>query len=643
MPWLLIYDNLDDPVCWKAVHANHPEGPGSHIVLTTRLNTIGDRMHIPLKPLSEEAAVKFLLDKSHSTNEEAARAIARRVGCLALALSIAAAYIATEKCPIDEYLDLFSQHRAERLGSIPARIARTSTDLARGESSIVIKEDDPVFIAFEMSYKSICGPLPTGQVTNSIRLMQLFSFLDGNAISSSLLKRACATKSRYDSNGNLQTVGPKDDGVPPWLVESLTNSASGEWQKSKLVALTRKLATYSLLEEEDVDGEIAYGIHPLVQEFFREGYLDDQQRHRLQREALIIVDHSIPEEEGPWLPHQSYSYIFPQIQHHERVILALLQRAEPEPKLLHVGLRFSCVYLSQSRYGEAEKLLRVVYDGMKRVFGASHPDTLMAANGLAAVVSYRYEFAESNEWHEMVIEQAPANSMALYEAKRSLAQVYLRRGRLDAAMQLNEEVFKNLKDLLGPDHPYTLLAAMSLAGIYTQIPGRQRQGLELSEESHARYKRCLGSSSLTTLAAAIAVASAHLSLSNAEAAESTLLRVLKSCSETGNRFSYYGVLALSQLARCRLQQGRLQECLGDSLICRDLFVKLLGPESWEAQTTDLLTAQAFICLDCWEDAEKILPPLVDRVTRSLGPESMLAIHAAETTGALYYRMNNLDL
>jgi hypothetical protein len=218
------------------------------------------------KSRSRPAGRKFLLEKRRSVNEEAARATVKRVGCLALALSIAAAYIATEECPIDEDLDLFDQHRVERLDSIPARITWTNTDLARGRSSVVIKDDDPVFISFEMSYRSICGPLPTAKVTNSIKLMQLFTFLDGNSISTSFLKRVCATKSRYDSTGKLQIVGPRKTEFA-WLVEGLTNIASGEWQKAKLLALTRQLINHSLLDAENNDEEISYRIHPLVLSF----------------------------------------------------------------------------------------------------------------------------------------------------------------------------------------------------------------------------------------------------------------------------------------------------------------------------------------------------------------------------------------
>jgi tetratricopeptide (TPR) repeat protein len=137
--WLLIIDNVDTPEAAKRVEEFFPELQHGHVLITTRI----DKWSIQVKKkslgvLDKEDAAAFLLEttineREHTNNDrELAHAIADDVGCLALALEQARAYIVTKELSFEKYRKKWEKSRTdvlswfdEQLMQYPASVAIT--------------------------------------------------------------------------------------------------------------------------------------------------------------------------------------------------------------------------------------------------------------------------------------------------------------------------------------------------------------------------------------------------------------------------------------------------------------------------------------------------------------------------------------
>jgi hypothetical protein len=120
--WLLILDNVDTAGAAKAVRELVSKFTCGHILITSRIAAWGGSIHaVGLHQLSEEAAVSYLLERTVesrrplASDEADARLVARDLGCLALALEQAAAYIQARTISFAEYL---TRWRANNAGLI---------------------------------------------------------------------------------------------------------------------------------------------------------------------------------------------------------------------------------------------------------------------------------------------------------------------------------------------------------------------------------------------------------------------------------------------------------------------------------------------------------------------------------------------
>jgi hypothetical protein len=112
-PWLLVYDNVDDPA---ALRQWAPVG-NAHVLVTTRLGAWGAGVaKVEVQQWAMPEAVSYLLKESRRSDLTAtnAQAIATALGRLPLALSHAAAYLReNENATAESYLAAITQHMRE--------------------------------------------------------------------------------------------------------------------------------------------------------------------------------------------------------------------------------------------------------------------------------------------------------------------------------------------------------------------------------------------------------------------------------------------------------------------------------------------------------------------------------------------------
>src|SRR6185369_14453274 len=118
--WLLIFDNADAP---ELVKEFRPRNPTGHILLTSRaqvFDMLGIAKPLELPAMAANEALEFLFKRTgrNDGNEPervAAAQLADELGCLALALEQAGAFILAKKARFRDYLASYRKRRLELL------------------------------------------------------------------------------------------------------------------------------------------------------------------------------------------------------------------------------------------------------------------------------------------------------------------------------------------------------------------------------------------------------------------------------------------------------------------------------------------------------------------------------------------------
>jgi hypothetical protein len=100
---LLIFDNATAPGTLKPYL---PLGPGRRVLVTTRVQAWPGANAQDVHELPLESAIAFLFSRTGQTDRVAAEDVAKRLGCLPLALEQAAAYVVECKKQLHDYASL---------------------------------------------------------------------------------------------------------------------------------------------------------------------------------------------------------------------------------------------------------------------------------------------------------------------------------------------------------------------------------------------------------------------------------------------------------------------------------------------------------------------------------------------------------
>jgi hypothetical protein len=183
-PWLLILDNADDPSL-NILNCLPVESRGTVLITTrnpgvTGLETVGTH---ELAGMDVKDAVTLLLriskvdDESQSDVTEITSSVARTLGCLALAIVQAGAFIRQKRCTIAEYGEMYAQQ--------PRNL------LSRMHSPSITDYKYTVYTTWELSVDMIQG-MNDETSRHAMDLLQLFSFMHFASISEEIFKRAIA-------------------------------------------------------------------------------------------------------------------------------------------------------------------------------------------------------------------------------------------------------------------------------------------------------------------------------------------------------------------------------------------------------------------------------------------------------------------
>ena len=258
-PWLLIIDNADDPS--MDISKFFPAGNRGSILVTTRNPdcrihaTVGSYEFGEMDP--EEAVTLFLRaagveDTTAEIVRKEAAVVAKTLGCLALAIVQAGAYVRQGLCSIGEYCDIYS-HRRESL--LRYRPVQAGSDYKFS-----------VYTTWEVSVEAI--KRMSGETSdNAIELVRILCFLHYDGITEDIFEHAWKN-SRKGGDLSKNISG---------LFYIHPQERLAEWDPILIREAEVLLASFSLIKIDATGRRIS--MHPLVHMWTRDCLLEDLQRH----------------------------------------------------------------------------------------------------------------------------------------------------------------------------------------------------------------------------------------------------------------------------------------------------------------------------------------------------------------------------
>ncbi|KAH0555801.1 hypothetical protein GP486_006255 [Trichoglossum hirsutum] len=381
--WLLIIDNADDPS--MDISEFFPTGNRGSILLTTRNPDC--KIHATVgscefgKMCLDEAVTLFLRaagvgDAATEIVRKKATTVVETLGCLALAIVQAGAYIRKGFCSIDEYCDIYF-HRRERL--LKHQPIQTRSDYKYS-----------VYTTWEVSIETI-KKLPGEASDNAIELIRIFCFLHYEEITEDVCEQAWKNSHEggdlYKNIANLFYIRSQ---------EELTG-----WDPFVIREAAVLLASFSLIKIDESRRRMS--MHPLVHTWAR-----DRLSEKLQRHYWTMASSTLAAAISWEYQLSDYRFRRSLVPHIDSCIYLcmdgpLLNRY-PEMGRIDTAARFALAFAENGRLQSAMELRGKVLEARQRTLGNEHPDTLMAINNLASSYSDLGRRQEAMELGEKVLE-----------------------------------------------------------------------------------------------------------------------------------------------------------------------------------------------------------------------------------------------
>ena len=667
---LVIFDDVTD---YNAIQPFLPlSDPRFKVLLTTRLRLERPLNQLILEVLPEMAALEFLgsIVGAERINHqlEDAQALCAWLGCLPLALELAARYLASKS-------DLSVANLLDRL-QIQSLAARA---LERPEVGMTASLS--VASAFELSWQQL-----------SESAQQLAGWL------------------------SLFALAP----IPWELVEACISELDVETLKD----LGNELIKLSLLLRI---GEQTYQLHPLIREFFA-AKLQQMTREGSMKQAfcreMVAAAKQIPaiptlqllqaiasviphiaeaaKTLEPWLTDDdliipyigisrfyqgqaAYEQALPWLEQclhiaetrlgsdHPYVATSLnnlaylyqLQGRYSEAELLYVRSlqireeqlgadhpntaqslnNLAELYRAMGRYGEAEPLLVRSIQITEQQLGAEHPDTALSLNNLAALYESQGRYSEAEPLYMQSVQirerQLGADHPEVATSLSNLAELYKSQGRYAQAEPLLLRSLSISEQQLGSDHPLTATILNNLAALYYE-QGNYSGAEPLYERSLAVREQQLGAEHPDVATSLNNLAYLYQSQGRYGEAEPLLLRALQIYETQLGSDHPSTASSLNNLAELYLAMGRYGETEPLLLRALQIYETQLGSDHPSTASSLNNLAELYLVMGRYGEAESLLLRSLMIREQQLGTDHPATAMSLNDLANLYYHQNRFS-
>jgi serine/threonine protein kinase len=290
------------------------------------------------------------------------------------------------------------------------------------------------------------------------------------------------------------------------------------------------------------------------------------------------------------------------------------------------------------RYREALDLLPRAADGLRRVLGPDHHETLNAVDSLAQTYKVAGRLADAVPLYEdnlrRLKDKFGPDHVSTLTSMNNLANAYSLSGRLADAVPLLEETVNQLKAKFEPDHPYTLHATHNLAVTYRRV-GRHADALRLFEDTLRRRQARLPPDHPDTLISMSNLAVEYRQVGRLTDALPLFEEALKRSKARLGPDHLDTLIAMNNLARAYRDMGRLADALP---LLEDSLKR--GQAQLDPDHPHLLVAMGDLA-DTYRDAGRLADALalyeetLKRSKAKLGPDHLNTLRAMNDLARAY--------
>ena len=606
--WLLLFDGADD---MDEISDLFPPGTYGDVIYTSRnhmLRRLLVSQILQVSKMADEEAQELLLksarlDTSAPEHKQHASVIVTKLGCLALAVDQAGAYIANGTCYLEEYLGEFEKRRRDLM----------KNNAYRKASGI----DQAVYATWDLSYSAISkktGPshdLDVQGANAALEILQILPFFHNEGVIEETFKLAAEnweSDGSTDSEAEERVTNNANDGL---LMLSL--HPDGIWNNQNFRRGVQTLLSFSLIDRPDPQRRLH--MHPLVHLWAFDRMTEDEKK-RSGKEAGRILAQSISYEtrsedyayRRDLLPHittfqrqtipsslpknanrfQNFAQVFYEAGWWKEAEKLRVQAVDidrlvhgPEhPETLTAMSDLALTYRQQGQWKKAEEINLQVLEISKDVLGQQHPNTLTTMNNLASTYWEQGHWKEAEELNLQVLEirkdvLGPQNPDTL-RSMSNLASTYWQQGRWKEAENLDLQVLELRKDKLGPQHPDTLSSMNNLASTYWE-QRRWKEAEEFDSQVLEIRKDVLGPQHPDTLNSMQALASTYSHQGHVNEAENLELELLKTKKRVLGSEHPDTLMSMSNLAHTLYSRSRSSEAIKLMRECCELRRRVIGP------------------------------------------------------------------
>ena len=407
-PWLLVFDNFDDPKLFDGnIRKLFPNGNFGSILVSSRIrsaNALGQS--IEHSSMSEEESLKLLFHKNDHLSRDKDRPQALKVvqtlSYHALAVAQARAYIESRQMDFDAFLEDYRTNREFVLRETPS----FSEYQRRMKPHAEVETRLSVFTTWELSFSQIPGTISTQRAKRHV--LTLAGFFDRNAILEAIFRS-------YQEEATT------------WQLFSATD---GAWNSQVFQAALKEMYNLSLVQSLRISKSGAeFSLHPLIQEWIKSRNPPEDREAYATEVILMLAKHignrdlinMSYEERRIYMPHveaaldndktylalgsrlgeallipaaQVFAYFFryrgkvgPYLDLNESIVrLNEKSLGRKHPTILRSLSEMAGAYIILGRLPEAEKLLQEALKLQSEVLGSNHPETLNSMDALAHVL-----------------------------------------------------------------------------------------------------------------------------------------------------------------------------------------------------------------------------------------------------------------
>lgn len=439
--WLFIYDNVDqlstDTEWW-------PRANKGNILITTRNKRCPVGCRVDISVFLEDEAVLFLekrtgLEHDRETEVE----LARRLGCLPLALEQAAAYIKNNEISYQEYLDLLKKYGLEMLDEMEG----------------VLDYKKSITATWEISMDKI-------QKEPAKQLLYLCAYLGAEEIDPRWFR------------GQAKIL-------PEQLKEEI-----GDERKS--IELWSVLTKYSLLEKNS--DRKCYSIHRLLQEVVRYE-LKRQGESQWMEYCLELLVRVFQFEDENIDSYKEFQRLVPHVEAFLGYVEEKFSLEEEKKKIAKLYSVWGWGNYCLGHYTDAIKRDYRALEIYKEICGEDHPFTGTVYNNLALVYQELGEYEKALEYYqkdlkicERIYGENHPSTGATYN---NLGGVYQSLGAYDEALKYYGKALEIRERVYGEDHPATGTVYNNLGGLYEKL-GKYEKALKYYEKALKICERVYG-------------------------------------------------------------------------------------------------------------------------------------------------------